>query len=509
MTGTKFSYDEVPYSSFTFPQTRPDRLATLAAIYGMRPAAPEKCRVLELGCGDGTNLLSFAYILPDSHFVGIDLSKIHIDLANAVTGELGLKNLEFYCEDVMNFTRERFGEFDYIIAHGLFSWVPDFVRAKVLEIYSECLAPQGVGYISYNTYPGCKSREMIWDMMKFASSDLEDPMRKVNTGVQFLNFINTAAAKDTAHHAVINNELAGFSQRTFENIFHDDFSSMNQPFYFHEFVDLIKPHGLQFLSEVNAFWSESNLNADVTAMLDKLGSDVVRKEQCIDFIKGTPFRSSLVCRDTIKLDRDLKPELLERFYLSSQVEAESKEPDLKSSTMERFNGAEGGSIETKNPLTKAALTHMQGIWSRSVSFEELVCEASSLAGETTDEDVTEAKTELFEFFKRGFVYLNRSRLNFPAVAGDRPVSSKFVRWQIGKKCSTITALSGMNLRPTDDLMLLLLMLCDGTRDRAELAAEVGKRIEFSPEKQEEMIGRLPNEIDDRLAEYARLGLLES
>ncbi len=150
MSKPAFSYDEVPYSSFTFPQTRPDRLATLGAFHGMQPAAPESCRVLELGCGDGTNLLSFAYILPGSSFLGVDLSRVHIDSANRAAGELRLKNLEFHCDDVMNLTRDGVGEFDYIIAHGLFSWVPEAVRTRILEIYAECLAPHGVGYISYN-----------------------------------------------------------------------------------------------------------------------------------------------------------------------------------------------------------------------------------------------------------------------------------------------------------------------------------------------------------------------
>src|SRR3954471_17554466 len=99
MSDEKFAYDQVPYSSFTFPQTRPDRLATLGAFHGLNTAPPDKCRVLELGCGDGTNLASFAYILPESEFVGIDLSERHIDLGNATAKELGISNLELLQDD--------------------------------------------------------------------------------------------------------------------------------------------------------------------------------------------------------------------------------------------------------------------------------------------------------------------------------------------------------------------------------------------------------------------------
>lgn len=509
MNAPAFSYDEVPYSSFTFPQTRPDRLATLAAFHGMNPAKPEKCRVLELGCGDGTNLLSFAYILPESEFVGIDLSKVHIDLGEKAAVELNLKNVAFHCEDVMNFSRERFGEFDYIIAHGLFSWVPDFVRTKILEIYSECLAPQGVGYISYNAYPGCKTREMLWDMMKYYTAGVDDPMQKVAGGVQYLNFLNYAAEKDTAYQTLINSELSQYAQRTAENIFHDDFSSLNQPFYFHEFVDLIGPHGLQFLSEVDAYWAESNLQPEINAKLDELGDDVIRREQFTDFIKGRPFRSSLICRDSIALQRNPGPDILRSFYLASQVEPVSTAPDLRARSVEKFQGPEGGVIEVKNPLTKAAVHHLHRIWSGSVSFDELMAEASLIKGGSSESEVSDTAAELLALFKKGFVYLHRFRPGFATEAEERPMASRFVQWQIRKKCADITALSGMNLKPESDLMRLLLLLCDGKRDRAALIDELSRRIEVAESKKEATMKDLPHFVESKLADFAKLGLLHN
>ncbi|MGD9563686.1 MAG: methyltransferase regulatory domain-containing protein [Pyrinomonadaceae bacterium] len=507
MSAPAFSYDEVPYSSFTFPQTRPDRLATLGAFHGMEPAAPEKCRVLELGCGDGTNLISFAYILPDSEFVGIDLAKVHINAAERTAEELKLNNLSFLCDDVMNFTRERFGEFDYIIAHGLFSWVPDGVREKILEIYAECLAPQGVGYISYNAYPGCKTREMLWDMMKYYTAEIADPMQKVAGAIQYLNFLNFAAEKDTAYQTLINAELAQCSQRTPENIFHDDLSSMNRPFYFHEFVKIIKPHGLQFLSEVDAYWAESNLRPEIAAKIDELGDDIVRREQFTDFIRGRPFRSSLVCRADITLDRSPTAEILRSFYVASQVEPQSEDLDIRSGSAEKFEGLDATAVEVAAPLTKAALVTLQDAWSSSLSFDELVAKASELAGPPSAEDIEATAAELLGLFKKGFVYLHRYRPAFAAKAGSKPRASRFVQWQIRKNCADITALSGMNLRPEGDPMRLLLLLCDGTRDRDALVKEFSRRIEFKESEREQRLQELPAFVEGRLALFAKLGLL--
>ena len=508
MSEPKFGYDAVPYSSFTFPQTRPDRLATLATFFGMQPAPPEKCRVLELGCGDGTNLISFAYILSESSFVGVDLGQRHIEDAKSAAAELQLTNLEFHCEDVMNFSRERYGEFDYIIAHGLFSWVPEAVRTKILNIYSECLTPQGVGHISFNAYPGCKTREMLWDMMKYYTVAVEDPMQKVAGGIQYLNFLNFAAEKESAYQNLINDELSQYKQRTAENIFHDDFSPLNQPFYFHEFATLLEDHDLQFLSEVDAYWTESQLRPEIAVKLDELGDDVIRKEQFTDFIKGRPFRSSLVCRDSIKLDRDPPPNIVRSFYFASQVEPASEQPDLRSSSKEKFKTPDGQNIEIDDPVTKAAVFYLQSIWSTSASFDEVVEQAVAMSG-ADNVDVDSVAARLLDLFKKGFVYLHRFKPEFPTEAGDRPTASRFVQWQIRRKCADITALSGMNLRPDSDLMKLLLLLCDGTRTRDELTAELGKRIEFPDTQRAEALEQLPELVDTKLADFARLGLLHN
>jgi methyltransferase-like protein/spermidine synthase len=504
-----FTYDEVPYPSFTFPQTRPDRLATIGAFNGMQPAAPENCRVLELGCGDGTNLLSFAYILPNSRFVGIDLSATHIAAANRGSGDLGLRNVEFHCDDVMNFSRDRYGEFDYIVAHGLFSWVPEPVREKILEIYAECLSVQGVGYISYNAYPGCKLREMLWDMMKFYTSTVQQPEQKVGAGIEFLSFLNFASEKGTPYQQMIEGELAHFAQRTIENIYHDDLSSMNQPFYFHEFADLLSRHDLQFLSEADAYWPESQLRPEISAKLDELGDDIIRREQFTDFIKGRPFRASLVCRRAVSLDREPGPETLRSFYFSSQVEPESKNPDLISPKTERFAALTGEVFEISRPLTKAAIVVLGESWSRSLGFDELMAKAGELCGSATAKDIENASCELLDMCKKGFVYLHRFRPDFPLTPSERPLASGFVQWQLMKNCQDITALSGMNLRPEDDLLRLILLLCDGNRNREALVAEVSRRIEFPVAERERLLRELPDVVEGHLNLLAKLGLLRN
>src|SRR5215467_8994536 len=111
-------YDELPYPGLAFAETHPDRLATMATLFGMTPAPVEGCRVLELGCGDGGNLIPMAFTLPKSCFTGLDLAGTAIARGRSLLGALDLSNIRLLHLDLLDVSID-FGEFDYIIAHGL------------------------------------------------------------------------------------------------------------------------------------------------------------------------------------------------------------------------------------------------------------------------------------------------------------------------------------------------------------------------------------------------------
>lgn len=154
------SYTEVPYHSQAYSNSHPDRLATLGRIFNLSPASVENCRVLELGCASGGNIIPMAYYLPESEFVGIELNEGHVELAKKAASDLAVKNIQIRQGNILE-ADISLGIFDYIICHGVFSWVPESVQNKILSIASENLAENGIAYISFNTYPGWHMREMI------------------------------------------------------------------------------------------------------------------------------------------------------------------------------------------------------------------------------------------------------------------------------------------------------------------------------------------------------------
>lgn len=172
------AYDETPYQSNAFSISAPGHLRAVAALYGISAPPVANARVLELGCAAGGNLLPYAVAHPEARAVGVDLSVQQIEAGQSIVKAMGLKNLDLRAMSITDITPE-FGQFDYIIVHGVFSWVPPEVREAILRVCRENLAPEGIAYVSYNTYPGWKASDVVRDAMILNSHDAQTPEERL------------------------------------------------------------------------------------------------------------------------------------------------------------------------------------------------------------------------------------------------------------------------------------------------------------------------------------------
>lgn len=514
-----FSYDTVPYHSNFQPQIHPDRMATLATILGMKPAAVESCRYLELGCGEGDNLIAFAFSLPESEFVGIDLSARHIETANRAVAELGLKNIKFLQKDLMQFDGAEFGRFDYVAAHGLFSWVPDFVREKVLDLYSQLLSAQGVGYLSYNTLPGGYMRQMMRDMMLYHTQDEPLSLEKVEKGLSILGFLRDSVKKNEYYQMIIKNEINFVTSHDAPSILHDELGEINKPFYFHEFAALAASRNLQYLSEAEYYTMPLYEYPPQTAQaLDSFGDDFIRREQYIDFLCGRRFRQTLLCRADLEINRDVQPARLREFFIASSFSPENKNAELEKNKPEKFRFPSGASIELEHPPTKVALAHLGEIWSNSVHFEELMefsrgeLEEKGVAFEDWEKELETTCSILLQLYTAGMVELHVYKPRLTTEVSEFPLASPLARWQL-RHGESVTTLNMKQVKLDDSFFRNLLLMLDGTHNRLDLQKHLRKKIsagEFSDVGEKSaLLSDLPAMLKENLRQIADWGLLIS
>lgn len=502
----KTSYNEVPYPSFVFPQTSPDRLSTIARLCGIDSADPNDSRMLELGCGDGTNLLAFAYAFPNSSFVGIDLAEGHIKDAVRSAEELGLTNVSFIAGDLCELQTAEFGKFDFIIAHGLFSWIPDAVREAVIRIYKECLSQKGVGYISYNAYPGCHIREMINRMMHFHTEETSDPVEKIADARSFVGFLAGSVPENSVYGETLRTELEQINSRSDSNFFHDDLSPFNRPYYFHEFVSLMDTNGLSYFAEANPSTANPDkLRPEVRKAIFEISDDPLVREQYIDFVEKRRFRASLICLS----DADPLPQYdrtaMRDMRISSTLRPAS-EFDPKTTDPIRFSGKHGG-LDINHPLTKAVLSILAERGLCGMQYSELLDSAAELTDARAANDIEQSEEFLIRMFRAEFITLHSCAEKFTMSVSKTPAVSAFARFQASRGSNFVTTLGESNLDIDNEFVAEILKLCDGKRTRNDIAEQLKKKISVPDDEAERFAEALPEMIENALNEFAAAGLL--
>ena len=512
-------YDTVPYPSAIYPQTHPDRLATLARIFGMKPAPIEQSRVLELGCGDGSNLIAMASALPASRFHGVDLASAPIAKGNRTIAALTLSNVSLRQMNLLE-TPTDLGKFDYILAHGLYSWVPAEVRERILAICRDHLDENGVAYVSYNAYPGNHLRDLARHIMRFHVQQFPESGEQVRQARTMMKFLANAKSKPGHWQDVLQHQFDRIQRYIDAGFYHDDLSAINQPFYFHEFNKAAKRFQLQFLAEADFTDMQiAGLTEEAAAVIRKMAQcNLVAREQYQDFIEGRSFRQTLLCHQECQLDRELKPEHVFDLLAAADTSASRADPDLTGGTMEDFERAKAV-IATSHPVLKSALAFLGKVWPRRVSFKELLNTARAHAG-SPPTDLESNRRDLGEFLIRcygvGFVDLHAHASVFVTEISEQPMTSSLIRWQI-QQGPSISSLRHIPLKIEDALGRDLLRLLDGTRDRAALLEELGKLVTSGATPvyrdgklvtdPKEALEVLASQLEPSLANLARLGVL--
>ena len=457
------SYDAIRYPTAPKDQSHPDRLASVAMMYGLSPAPVGRCRVLELGASDGNNIIPMAYGLPDSEFTGIDMAAAPVAEGQARIAALGLRNVRLLAMDIMDLAPS-FGEFDYIVAHGIYSWVPTAVRDRILAVCRANLAPGGIAYVSYNAYPGCHLRRMVREMMLYHIAAIADPVERIQQACSLASLMAEAQPEEG-----LRREFEVVLERTPSVIYHDDIADVNHPVYFHQFAAHAREHGLQFLAEATLVAADAHLPESVRKILKPLESDPIRREQYLDFAKLRRFRQTLLCHQEATVLRPVCHERVRALYASSMAQPGPEEPG----GAVEFRGEKGAAAKTVHPLAKAALTVLGRAWPRRLAFPALLAEArhASAGAATAEQDASALSEILWHTCQAGLVELHAHPGCFAAAPGPRPVASAVARLDLRTGAITATLAHGV-VEVEDAVSRRLVEMLDGTRDRATLAVEL-------------------------------------
>lgn len=479
------TYDELPYLSSAFMQSAPEHLHAVAHLFGLDTPAPASARVLELGCAAGGNLIPFAARHPAARALGVDLSGVQVEAGNRAIQAMGLDNIELRHTSITELG-EDLGEFDYIICHGVYSWVPEDVREAILRVSRRHLAANGVAYISYNTYPGWKAKEVVRDAMLLRSGPRETPQEKLSYARGMIDFLHDMARDDSVLKKIMQENIAMIRHGHDHYLSHEFLELCNAPCYFRDFIESAGRHGLGYLAEadITGMFASNHGSKAAELLLRECNGSQLALEQLLDFLNNRTFRQTLLV--AAERTAGIRYGLGESRFADLQLAGHFTAAD-EDAQGELWKATTGLQLRMGSPIARQIVHQLNASWPATVAVAELIRAARDAAA-----DPQAAQAEVLSVVENlviyGAVRLRRAPLRTPADADDgRPHVPAALRRLLALQRSTPVPISLYNtwhepLADPGPVASVLLPLLDGEHDRAMLIAalrESARRGEVS------------------------------
>lgn len=442
------AYDDRPYNSNAFFYAAPGHLRAAAHLYGVSSVPLAKARVLELGCSAGGNLLPFALAYPEAQVVGVDLSAVQVEAGRQAAAAVGATNLDLRAMSLTDITPE-FGQFDYIIAHGVFSWVPPEVRDAMLRLCRENLSAEGIAYISYNTYPGWKAGDIVRDAMLLHSHGKETMEDRLGSAKAMLTLLSDGLAASNPLAPSLKAAVQQLRRFSDYYIAHEYLETFNSPCYFVEFADAVQRAGLGYVgdaepqTELSAVFGQ---NVQLNQSLVALGQPKIMRQQYLDFAIGRNFRKSLITHADRAAAALSTPELdnVSGLHIAGYFTSEPR--NEAQPQMRPFKNSRGRPLQTREAPVLAVIDVLNQAWPRACGQDDLVAGTAGktgLDGEAHAAAVLQATQTLV---KLGMVYvsLGDTPPSLEHAAGPRLLPGLAHLWQRSQDPAVAVGIGGFN-----------------------------------------------------------------
>ena len=464
--GLRDSYDRLPYETRARRKTHPDTLATLATVFGLTPPPVAAARVLELGCGTGENLLAIACALPRSTCVGVDFSAPQIAEAEARAGAAGIENARFICSDFNEL--ESSEPYDYVIAHGLLSWIPPDRHDELLALCRDALAPGGLLYLSYNALPGWHHRRIVRDFLLHQTADIDDIGAKVGAARAALSSLTeTVSGLDWAYGRIIADENDNVAKLGDSYLAHDLLETHNTAFYFDDVVRRTEARDLHYVGEAGFEAMIPDTYPVTIADALKTIADLRTREQRLDFLTNRAFRESVFVKEHQPAPQPSQ-RALATLHVASPLQRKAGDGDEQSTATYQSSG--GIEIAVETGAAHQAFDYLAACFPESASLETILGQIQLTQGRALEpEAIMTLMDTLFAAFARGLIHLHSAPPRVCSAAGDRPTTTALARVQATRGRRVTTMLLD-NIEIDDADCHAVLPYLDGQHDRAALAS---------------------------------------
>jgi SAM-dependent methyltransferase len=480
-------YNHLPYPSMPVALSQPLHLAALASLFGIDPPPVERARVLELGCAAGGNIIPMAARFPQAFFTGIDLSRRHIDQGRNAVAELALCNVALLQGDLTAFDLGG-QQYDYIICHGVFSWVPKAAQEAIFRLCRQALVPNGVATLSYNVLPGWHLRMVIRDLCLRYAGTTGTPQRRVAKARAALAQLAEASVEADLYGQLLRTEARRLKNVPAAYILGEFLAPDNAPSYVEDFIVQAAKAGLDYLCEVDLSAAvPPGLHPAIRSRFTGAeGPDRAAREQDLDFLTGRLFRRSILVprHPDVRHSELPDPARLHALHVASKLRLD---PAQSKGASMVFVDEHGRPVTTEDPAVGEAIQRLAAAFPATRTLEELT---APLDGDPDVADAigTRVRNAIHTLVLAGRATVSVRPLRIGSAARECPIAWKLARTEALSAQPWITTLLHAGV-PAHPILKVLLPLLDGTRDRIALRTRLAAALESGAVQ----VGELPTD----------------
>ena len=385
-------YDALPYLGSERADLDPAHIGAIAYLRGIRMPALRNLRVVEIGCGDGVQLCSFARRFPSAKLVGIDISPQHIARARAACKQEQLE-IDFICDDFAKVPRDP-ASVDLIIAHGIYSYLDQAKANRLLEWSRQALAPQGVCCISFNTLPGWHMRALFGDIAACGDTPAQTPNHRVARARELLSVAERCVQEDPRPEGeLLRTGLAQILSASDHYIFHEFIGARSQPLLVSEFARRARDCGLSLFADARYALTYSddlcsnqlNLPSEWVQRFTQLAP--IDRLQIGDFVANTSFRTALLSSSGGSINQSIDLQRVENLEVKSSLRALTPQKDYSINSFEEFATPSGRTLASDDASLRAALHLLEQHSDEWISILELERKVSELTNSAAKIDL--------------------------------------------------------------------------------------------------------------------------
>lgn len=299
---------DVTYSHGYYHELAPSFIRFFLLLNGHAgPSDGGRYSYCELGYGQGVSANIHAAASPRGEFWGTDFNPDHALFASGLAGQAG-SGATLLGQGFEQFLEAQTPQFDFIVLHGVWSWISPSARHSVVEFIRRKLKIGGAVFMSYNILPGWTAerplRDLLWLHTEHAGAPDASTASRITNSLRFADRLRKQGAAYFTENARASQLLDEMMREDSRQLAHEYFNRNWWLTYFAEVARALEPASLSFANSLHL----SDLVGEVrqrTAGTDLIGPEMGAplRETASDFLLNRRFRRDVFVRGSLRLSR--------------------------------------------------------------------------------------------------------------------------------------------------------------------------------------------------------------